>query len=44
MYCFWDIITLSNKVKGGNIAIKIDISKAFDTLCWDFFAIGVASF
>jgi hypothetical protein len=27
---------LHNKSYGGNLALKIDISKAFDTLHWDF--------
>jgi len=27
---------LSKKIPGGNVAFKIDISKAFDTLNWDF--------
>jgi len=28
---------LSKKIPDGNVAFKIDISKAFDTLNWDFF-------
>jgi len=35
---------LLKEAKGGNVVIKIDISKAFDTFSLNFFAIGVASF
>jgi len=27
---------LSKKVRGGNVAYKVDIHKAFDTLSWKF--------
>jgi hypothetical protein len=35
---------LHNKSYGGNLALKIDISKAFDTLHWDFLLKVLKSF
>jgi len=41
MYCIIGIASetiniLSKKVRGGNVAYKVDIHKAFDTLSWKF--------
>jgi len=36
------IIMLSKKVKGGNMAYKVDIHKAFDILSWKFLLLVLA--
>lgn len=35
---------LDNKCYGGNVAIKVDITKAFDTLSWDFLFMVLEAF
>jgi len=31
------MVMISKKSRGGNVTLKIDIFKVFDTLNWDFF-------
>ena len=38
------IIMLSKKVRGGNVAYKVDIHKAFDTLSWKFLLLVLTRF